>query len=438
MSNFYFLRGNQKFGPVSAAQLKQLAAQGKLGPTDKVSVEGTGEWVQAGTIKSLFATATPQMPDDPLGFLNEAAPGISATQPPKTRGQGIPKDDSFLDELVSSPPGPGALPQPTVGQSRGQALSKGKKLLLIGIPAAVLLTAGIILAFVVGMVWNGRPLPIIKETHSSFQKIVFTDPQNGGAITLISETECEIARGGDSISLAKYSREDNKFRVVLQSSVWYLDIAPDGLRDPSGIIYLTPEAIITFRDCKDVLTKVHELLGRKDFTGLPSMTPPAYRSTFREILQGQLPVRQHSAKVAGLMDAKIGRDAGAGLEMLASGQNMDPLRGASRDHGPVDWKMVEIKAIDPTHMQVGVKNDFGHFVRTCFLLKDGGAWFWLFAETSDESPEKMKERWVKDLAEVIKIEAALKDIEAGLNDGTITMANWKQRVQECLARQGIN
>ena len=37
MSNFYFLRGNQKFDPVSAERLKQLAATGGLGPDDMIA-----------------------------------------------------------------------------------------------------------------------------------------------------------------------------------------------------------------------------------------------------------------------------------------------------------------------------------------------------------------------------------------------------------------
>jgi len=85
MANYYYARGNQRFGPVSAQQLRQLAVQRKLSPNDRVLAEGTNEWVQAGTINALFATVTQQTSDDLLGFLNEATPVVSASRAARTR-----------------------------------------------------------------------------------------------------------------------------------------------------------------------------------------------------------------------------------------------------------------------------------------------------------------------------------------------------------------
>ena len=91
----------------------------------------------------------------------------------------------------------------------------------------------------------------IPEKKSSFQKMTFTEPQYGGTITLISETECEIGNSGNII-LGEYSREDNRLRVVTralgQASVRYLEILPDGLRASSEEVYLMPEPLKKWRE----------------------------------------------------------------------------------------------------------------------------------------------------------------------------------------------
>jgi hypothetical protein len=55
MNGWYYARGKQKFGPYSAAQIKQFADAGKLQPRDMVLPEGTGKWVAAGSLRGLFA-----------------------------------------------------------------------------------------------------------------------------------------------------------------------------------------------------------------------------------------------------------------------------------------------------------------------------------------------------------------------------------------------
>ena len=56
MGNMWFVRrGDQKTGPLGDADLKQLAATGKLLQTDLVKREGQ-DWVPAGKVKGLFST----------------------------------------------------------------------------------------------------------------------------------------------------------------------------------------------------------------------------------------------------------------------------------------------------------------------------------------------------------------------------------------------
>jgi hypothetical protein len=53
----YTLNGQPAATPVSAAQLKQLAASGQLKPTDLVWQDGMLEWAPAGSVKGLFPTS---------------------------------------------------------------------------------------------------------------------------------------------------------------------------------------------------------------------------------------------------------------------------------------------------------------------------------------------------------------------------------------------
>jgi hypothetical protein len=53
----YTINGQPASAPVSAAQLKQLAASGQLKPTDLVWQDGMLEWAPAGSVRGLFPTS---------------------------------------------------------------------------------------------------------------------------------------------------------------------------------------------------------------------------------------------------------------------------------------------------------------------------------------------------------------------------------------------
>jgi len=57
---WYVARNNKKHGPFTAAKLKELAAQGRLHPTDMLLREGMQKWVPASTVGGLF-------PEQPSG-----------------------------------------------------------------------------------------------------------------------------------------------------------------------------------------------------------------------------------------------------------------------------------------------------------------------------------------------------------------------------------
>lgn len=71
-AEWYYAEGKEKVGPVTEAQLKELARSGKLARTDVVWKEGMAKWTEAGTVPGLFAVPTsavsPPLPrtDSPL------------------------------------------------------------------------------------------------------------------------------------------------------------------------------------------------------------------------------------------------------------------------------------------------------------------------------------------------------------------------------------
>ncbi len=82
MAEWYYARNNQRLGPVSMEQLKQLAASGQLSPADLVWKDGMANWAAASTIAGLFAASAPApapiaAPRPPAAPTTAPAPGIS-------------------------------------------------------------------------------------------------------------------------------------------------------------------------------------------------------------------------------------------------------------------------------------------------------------------------------------------------------------------------
>jgi hypothetical protein len=75
----YTIDGQPAAVPVSAAQLKQLAASGQLKPTDLVWQEGMVEWMPAGSVKGLFPPSALVPPERGRAGGNNAEAVSSAT-----------------------------------------------------------------------------------------------------------------------------------------------------------------------------------------------------------------------------------------------------------------------------------------------------------------------------------------------------------------------
>ena len=82
---------------------------------------------------------------------------------------------------------------------------------------------------------NRKPMPQIAEKKPTFERQEFRKGGTSQSIALVSETECEISDGKETL-LGEYSREGDKLRVVLRMGgaprVIYYIIRPRGLEEP--------------------------------------------------------------------------------------------------------------------------------------------------------------------------------------------------------------
>ena len=98
---------------------------------------------------------------------------------------------------------------------------------------------------------SGAVIGAIPENKSKFEKIVFTDPNSGKTVVLVSETECEIQPQEGEIILGEYSREEDKLRIVLRAfgKVMYAKLVDGGLQmTDSGKVYLLPDALRQYQE----------------------------------------------------------------------------------------------------------------------------------------------------------------------------------------------
>ena len=62
---WYYVREKKKVGPISQAQLQELAARGELGTSDMVLQEGSAKWATASSVDRPLATARARASSSP-------------------------------------------------------------------------------------------------------------------------------------------------------------------------------------------------------------------------------------------------------------------------------------------------------------------------------------------------------------------------------------
>ena len=74
MASTWFVRGGGKvYGPIDAAKLKQLVADGKINQQTDVAQNYAGPWVQAGRVRGLFVETTATPEPRPLSHVSTAS-----------------------------------------------------------------------------------------------------------------------------------------------------------------------------------------------------------------------------------------------------------------------------------------------------------------------------------------------------------------------------
>jgi hypothetical protein len=104
MANQWFIQhGGKQHGPVTAATLKKLAAEGKITPATTVRLGTDGNWVPASRVQGLFAAAPPSAPAKAPAPTKAAKPAKPSAPAP------VVQDLDEFDELnapLTEPPSP--------------------------------------------------------------------------------------------------------------------------------------------------------------------------------------------------------------------------------------------------------------------------------------------------------------------------------------------
>lgn len=100
-SSYFFLREDQKCGPVSSSQLKTMAASGLIGPDDLVWKEGFPKWIPARNLKGLFPEVSSSGQPHPLP--NRVVENQSRSNSPSLGSDPVASGDSIESEDQKSP-----------------------------------------------------------------------------------------------------------------------------------------------------------------------------------------------------------------------------------------------------------------------------------------------------------------------------------------------
>jgi hypothetical protein len=117
-SRWYYQSNGEQFGPVNVDELKQLAAAGRLLPTDRVRKEDMGKWVRATSVRGLVlpVAAGPQPDGDSPAAFDFFGDGPGADEPPaaaEPAPEYLPEFDFFGADAPAAPPTPAPSPRAT-------------------------------------------------------------------------------------------------------------------------------------------------------------------------------------------------------------------------------------------------------------------------------------------------------------------------------------
>jgi hypothetical protein len=184
---WYYQQNGQKHGPISGASLKQLAAAGKLQPTDLIWKEGMAKWVSARSVKGLFPAA-------PAPVATVAPP------PPPVKAASLVADGtSDVVEVV-----PAATSSPAGLKGIWRRLSTPVKFGVLGGTGCVLL----LLIFLLLLLGRGKHSDAVSPRDRLLGDWEVTEgPSKGAKISFRNDDKAILTRlgkGSPSTSLARF------------------------------------------------------------------------------------------------------------------------------------------------------------------------------------------------------------------------------------------
>jgi hypothetical protein len=117
MDEWFVEIAGREIGPLSAQQLRNMAAQGRLLPSDRVRHTATGNWIPADHVKGLMAAPEDAVP---------AALGAGDPSPPPPPVQNLPRAKVLPQPAGGPPPVPVTRPPEIAATARVPAEPSGK------------------------------------------------------------------------------------------------------------------------------------------------------------------------------------------------------------------------------------------------------------------------------------------------------------------------
>jgi hypothetical protein len=151
MNKWHCAINGTKYGPVSAQDLRDWLADGRLKPTDQVWTEGMPDWVAFNTVEELNTGLAPQVP------------GNTYTQPTQQQGNGLAVAGMVLGIIslpliclwpISIPCAIVGLCLSVVGKNNAQKTNSGEGMALAGLVLSCItlaLLAALLISFLMGL-----------------------------------------------------------------------------------------------------------------------------------------------------------------------------------------------------------------------------------------------------------------------------------------------
>lgn len=109
MPDWYYAQNDEQIGPVSAAALKEMAQQGKLGRDDLIWREGMERWAPAHKVRGLFPEGSDEAAPSENGEVNKSPDEDDDASPPE-------EAETAIDALPLAGPEESKLHVPTLGR----------------------------------------------------------------------------------------------------------------------------------------------------------------------------------------------------------------------------------------------------------------------------------------------------------------------------------